>query len=79
MEPASKIVSALGGARNVAEITGVHRTRVYGWMKPKEDGGTGGVIPYNHIPKIMAAAAQAGVALSGDDFLPSPKNPEDVA
>lgn len=78
MEPASKIVSALGGVRAVAEIAGVHRTRVYGWMKPKEDGGTGGVIPYPHIPKIMAAAKKAGIRLSGDDFIPTASHPEDA-
>lgn len=78
MEPASKIVNALGGAKVVAEITGVHRTRVYGWMRSRDGGGTGGIIPYPHIPKIIAAAKKAGVALSGDDFLPVSDTPEDT-
>lgn len=70
MEPASKIVEVLGGATKVARIAGVHRTRVYGWMKPREDGGTGGLIPYPHVPKLIAAAERQGVKLTGDDFIP---------
>lgn len=69
MEPASSIIKALGGPTEVAAIAGVHRTRVYGWMKPKEDGGTGGLIPYPHIPKLIDAAKTRGVSLSGDDFI----------
>ena len=70
MEPASKIITALGGASKVARIVGVHRTRVYGWMKPKDAGGTGGIIPYPHIAKIVEAATRAGIRLTGDDFMP---------
>lgn len=71
MEPATHIIQALGGAAQVASIVGVHRTRVYRWMKSQADGGTGGIIPQRHIPKIMAAAKVAGVNLTGDDFLPA--------
>lgn len=71
MEPASKIINLLGGAAAVASIAGVHRTRVYKWMRPREEGGTGGVIPQGHIPKIISAAREMGVNLSGDDFLPA--------
>ena len=70
MEPASKIIHSLGGAAKLAAIVGVHRTRVYGWMKAKESGGTGGVIPMPHIKKIIAEAARQGIKLTGDDFLP---------
>ncbi len=71
MEPASKIIKALGGADEVATITGAHRTRVYKWMRPKEDGGTGGVIPIPHIRKLIDAAKARGITLTGDDFIPA--------
>uniref|UniRef100_UPI00384E1C44 carph-isopro domain-containing protein n=1 Tax=Celeribacter naphthalenivorans TaxID=1614694 RepID=UPI00384E1C44 len=70
MKPASKIISKLGGAAKVAAIAGVHRTRVYKWMRAQEDGGTGGIIPQRHIPKIISAAKEMGIELTGDDFLP---------
>lgn len=70
MEPASTIIRTLGGPNKVAEIAGVHRTRVSNWKRSKEDGGTGGMIPFKHVPALLAAARDKGVDLSADDFLP---------
>lgn len=70
MEPASKIIKKLGGPSKVALITGVHRTRVSNWKRGKEVGGTGGVIPFKHVPKLLEAAVEMGEPLSADDFLP---------
>lgn len=70
MEPASKIIKKFGGAAKVAAIVGVHRTRVYGWERPKSAGGTGGVIPMPHIPKLLAAASEREIELSAADFIP---------
>ena len=70
MEPARTIIDRLGGPNKVATIAGVHRTRVSNWARTKEAGGTGGVIPFKHVPALLAAAKDAGVELSADDFLP---------
>ncbi|RFC65047.1 hypothetical protein DYI37_04055 [Fulvimarina endophytica] len=71
MEPASTIVTALGGPTKVAKIVRVHRTRVSNWCRPKEKGGTGGIIPIKHAPALIAAARETGLTLSADDFLPA--------
>ncbi len=70
MEPARTIIARLGGPTKVSGIAGVHRTRVSNWARRKEDGGTGGVIPFKHVPALLAAARSAGISLSADDFLP---------
>lgn len=70
MEPAKHIIYALGGPSEVSRIVAVHRTRVSNWMRRKEDGGSGGIIPFKHVPALIAAAKQKGVELSADDFLP---------
>lgn len=70
MEPAASIIKKLGGATVVAAIAGVHRTRVSNWKRSKDVGGTGGVIPFKHVPKLLAAAEKRGVELSADEFLP---------
>jgi hypothetical protein len=70
MEPANTIITRLGGPNEVARITGAHRTRVSNWKRPKELGGTGGMIPFKHMPILLSAAAQRGVELSPNDFLP---------
>lgn len=63
------IISLLGGPSRVAEIVSVHRTRVSNWKRPRDCGGTGGIIPQRHIPKLLAYARQNNIALSADDFL----------
>lgn len=71
MEPASTIIDRMGGIKRVAEITGVHRTRVSNWKRPREVGGTGGVIPLKHIPVLIAEARSRGIVISADDFMPT--------
>lgn len=54
----------------MAEIVGVHRTRVSNWSRPKESGGTGGQIPMRHVRALLEAAKEKGIALTAEDFLP---------
>lgn len=70
MEPASIIVSRLGGPSVVARVAGVHRTRVSNWMRPKEKGGTGGRIPQDHHRALLEYARELGVELAAEDFIP---------
>lgn len=48
------------------------------WMRRKEDGGTGGTIPFKHVPALLDAAVEKGVELRVDDFLPT-ATPEQAA
>jgi len=70
MEPASRIIDMLGGPTKVASICGVHRTRVSNWKRPREAGGTGGVIPHWHVQKLLDAARNSDVPLAAEDFAP---------
>lgn len=70
MEPAKHIVFALGGPSEVSRVVGVHRTRVSNWMRSKEKGGTGGLIPLKYVAQLLAFAKRKGVELSADDFIP---------
>lgn len=71
MEPAQSIINSLGGSAAVATIVGVHRSRVWNWTRPKEKGGTGGVIPFRHAPLLIHAAQKLGIELNANDFLPT--------
>lgn len=71
MEPAAGIIAKLGGDTAVASIVGVHRTRVANWKRAKDAGGSGGVIPFRHVPALLDAAKSKGIALTADDFLPT--------
>ncbi|WP_089846970.1 hypothetical protein [Salipiger marinus] len=70
MEPASSIITALGGPTAVAAAIGIHRTRVSMWQAPRERGGTNGLVPYRHVPRLMELAREKGVKLAPADFMP---------
>lgn len=72
MEPAATIVRALGGPSKVAEIVGVHRTRVSNWMRPRAKGGTGGFVPQKHVGKLLGFAIKHDVPLTAASFVPAP-------
>lgn len=76
MEPAHTIVDMLGGPSVVAGVVGLHRTRVSNWARPREKGGTGGVIPHWHVRKLIEYARSIGKDLTEADFAlpPEPAN-----
>lgn len=76
MEPAQSIIHKFGGPSAVAEIVGVHRTRVSNWQRSKEAGGTGGRIPQDHHRPLLDYARAHAIDLRAEDFLePSPEAP----
>lgn len=69
-EPADSIIKKFNGLKAVAEITEVTPHSVMRWRKPRSEGGTGGVIPYWHMNKLLAAAEAQNISLLPVDFLP---------
>lgn len=61
---ADVVIEKVGGAVKAAEITGAHRSIPYKWLKPKENGGTGGMIP---VPQ-QAALLNSGLGITPEDF-----------
>ncbi|WP_455475744.1 hypothetical protein [Bartonella sp. B17] len=64
-----EIINLLGGVRRVSQLLGVHRTRVYAWLRPVSKGGTGGRIPIRHIPTLLDEAERIGAPIKAEDFL----------
>ena len=52
----------------ISEITGSDRTSVYRWMRPKEKGGTGGLVPTKQQMKLLDYAQRARIPLQASDF-----------
>ncbi|WP_036010625.1 hypothetical protein [Bradyrhizobium yuanmingense] len=71
LEPAATIVARLGGPAVVAGVVSVHRTRVSNWKRPKEKGGTGGLIPQKYHRPLLDYAARNEIDLKAEDFLAS--------
>jgi hypothetical protein len=70
MQPAEQIISRLGGPTAVSKLVSVHRTRVSNWKRPREKGGTGGLIPQHHHRILLDYAERHAISLSPADFLP---------
>ena len=43
-------------------------------MAPKEAGGTGGIIPHRHIPRLLKLAVEIGVSLDYAAFFEAPSS-----
>lgn len=72
MNPAQRIIDKCGGPSKVAEMVGVHVTRVHRWTYPKSRGGTDGLIPTQQQRKLLDAAIARGINLTPADFFFSP-------
>lgn len=75
LEPAHSVILKLSptgklsaGIKRVSEITGADPTRVYRWMRPKEKGGTDGIIPSKAQMRLFEHAKRENVPLSPADF-----------
>lgn len=56
----------------MAQIVGVHRTRVYTWLRPKTKGGAGGRIPQDHHLTLLSAANERGIPLTASELIGAP-------
>lgn len=68
---AANIIGKCRGHAVVAEICGVHITRVYRWTYPVEKGGSGGLIPTRHQAQLLEGARERGIDLQPTDFFPA--------
>jgi len=75
LPPARDVIAKSGrgsikdGITIVAGWAARNPTRVRRWMYPKHrEGGTGGLIPMEVIPRIIKGASRAGIALDHADF-----------
>lgn len=72
MEPAASIIKKLGGVEDAARDLGVHRTRVFSWMRDAAAGGTGGRIPQRHFPTILDLSAKRGLGITAESLITAP-------
>lgn len=58
-----------GGPTKLSSALGLHRVRVSNWMRPREKGGTGGIIPIRHWGALLRLAKDAGFELTPNDLV----------
>jgi len=72
-DPADTIIKKFNGLTAVAAIVRITPHSVMRWRRPRECGGTGGMIPHWHMAKLLEAAKELEIDLDPADFLPVPK------
>ena len=65
---ADTIIRKCGGHAVVADICGVHVTRVYRWTYPRDKGGGDGAVPTRHQAPLLRGARERGIDLRPEDF-----------
>lgn len=68
MSQAKRIITKMGGARNVANLLNVAHTTVYKWDHDKGKNGTGGVIPLKYWLPLIEASKGTKSELTLEDF-----------
>jgi len=68
LDPARTVVAKVGGIQAVCAAVGVSRTAVVKWMRPREVGGTDGLIPSDHARRLYEYAREKGLPLKAEDF-----------
>jgi len=66
--PAAHVIDKCGGIPETAELVGRDRSTVNRWMRPKETGGTGGLVPAEHQQTLLDRAREKGIDLTPNDF-----------
>lgn len=74
LDPARTVIAKAGGVEAVVAVTGKHVSRVYRWMRSKEKGGTGGLIPPGSASAILQHAQKTGLPITAADFFASQEN-----
>lgn len=68
-QPAASVIAKFGGINETAEAVGLDRSVVNRWLRPKEKGGTDGLIPSKHQAKLLAAARERQIELAPGDLI----------
>lgn len=70
--PADTVISKCGGHQVIADWLSIHVTNVYRWTYPKENGGTGGLVPTRHQSVLLQKARAENKPLEPSDFFTAP-------
>ncbi|HEV7266522.1 MAG TPA: hypothetical protein VGN83_16605 [Falsiroseomonas sp.] len=72
VDPAATVLARFGGSGPLAQLLRLDRSAVHRWALPKQRGGSGGLIPARHHQRLLALAAEQGIALTAADLVGAP-------
>lgn len=69
MTPAEVVIDVFGGVRATARVAEVNPSTVCRWLKPRQHGGTGGMVPTEHMQHLLEAALAMGKLLTAEHLV----------
>ena len=68
LDPARSLIEKAGGPARVARVLGLNRSTVARWMYPRDEGGTGGLVPAQWQRALLEYARRERLPLTERDF-----------
>lgn len=76
--PAELVIDRFDGVCALARLLGKNPSTISRWKKPREEGGTGGLVPSQSQPRLLALARERGIHLTPTELvtgIPEPAKP----
>lgn len=67
--PAAQVIEAFGGVRPTARVLELNPSTVCRWQKPKEQRGSGGLIPSEHHARILRESRARQLPLTAESLI----------
>lgn len=67
--PAELVIERFSGVCALARALGKNPSTISRWKKPREEGGTGGLVPSQSQPRLLALAKERGIALTPTELV----------
>lgn len=64
MTPAELVIEKFGGVRPLARELSIDHSSVARWPKPKNERGSGGLIPAQYHARLLDIAKERGITLT---------------
>lgn len=73
--PAELVIERFGGVCALARLLVKNPSTISRWKKPREEGGTGGLVPSQSQPLLLALAQEKGIRLTPSELLTGVPDP----
>jgi transposase-like protein len=67
--PAELVIERFSGVCKLARALGKSPSTISRWKKPRDEGGTGGLVPSQSQPKLLELARERGISLTPTELV----------
>lgn len=75
MTPAELVIERFSGVCALARLLGKNPSTISRWKKPREEGGTGGLVPSQSQARLLELARELGIDLTAAELVSGRRQP----